>query len=89
MRKVKIAAAAQLGRRHSGEPVGYRVLDLNRKPVDRRPGVAFERKGVQETSVPGYFVVAGGVDVPTTGGYILWGFSGRVLAEATVAPVRP
>lgn len=89
MRKVRIAAAAQLGRRYAGQPVGYRVLRLDRRPLDGRPGVAFERKGVQETSIPGHYVVCGGVDVPITGGYILWGFAGRVLAEATIAPIKP
>jgi hypothetical protein len=87
VRKVKVAAAAQLGRRHSRQPVGYRVLDINRRPFDGEDNEHFDTVNVAETAVPGYYIVIGGVDVPPAGGYIVWGFEDRVLAEATIAPV--
>lgn len=87
MHKVRVAAAAQLGRRHAGEPVGYRVLDLYRRPFDGEDGAHFDTTNVVETAVPGYYIVLGGADVPPSGGYIVWGVEDRVLAEATIAPV--
>jgi len=82
-----VAAAAQLGRRHTGEPVGYRVLCLDRRPFDGDDSAHFDTANVAETAVPGYYIVLGGVDVPLAGGYIVWGVEDRVLAEATIAPV--
>ncbi len=79
-----VPASAQLAPRRSRQAVGYRVLDLNRKPV-----VGFTRDRVGESTIPGNFFVAGGVQAPDAGGYIVWGLDGDDFAEATIDPAPP
>ncbi len=74
-----VPATAVLGAGKTGLSIGYRVLDL-----DGTEYSAWTTAGVAETSVAGTYRAAGGVVVPDSGGYIVWGESGTDYAEATV-----
>ena len=63
------------------DPIGYHVLDLNRAPV-----LAFTAERVI-SDMPGWYAVTGGVDVPATGGYIVWGTATRDMAEESIPPM--
>ena len=80
--QVKAPARAQLTRRYGGQPIGYRILS-----IDRTLYRAFTRRGVIEAQ-RGAYVAVGGVDSPPEGGYIVWGTEAQDLVEATL-PASP
>ncbi|MCL4864208.1 MAG: hypothetical protein KJZ93_32670 [Caldilineaceae bacterium] len=80
----RVPADARLGRTHTGKKIGYRVLNLSRSSFS-----AFTTKGVEETGIPGHYVVLGGIEAPDAGGYIVWGTKGEDIAEASIEPAPP
>lgn len=80
-----VPASAQLSPRRTKEEIGYRVLDINRETVSR-----FSRTRVGESKIRGHYFVAGGVEAPADGGFIVWGVlkNGNVtdLAEGEIPP---
>lgn len=77
-----IPAHAQLGRRNAKLKLGYRILNL-----DSSLFRAWTTTGVQETA-PGDYVVAGGVEAPSVGGYIIWGEKNRDIVSAEIVPAQ-
>lgn len=77
-----IPAHAQLGRRNAKLKLGYRILNL-----DSSLFRAWTTVGVQETA-PGDYVVAGGVEAPSVGGYIIWGEKNRDIVSAEIVPAQ-
>jgi len=75
-----IPADARLTRRYAGQPVGYRVLTL-----DRTTHAPFTNERVVEMT-PAHYMVAGGCTVPDAGGYLVWGVPGRDIATVSVEP---
>ena len=71
---------AILGRSNAGKPIGYSVLTLNREPY-----AAFTTDNVLETA-PGRYVAVGGVNVPDTGAFVVWGLANRSIAEDVIQP---
>lgn len=76
----RVPASARLGRNKAGLHLGYRVLTLNRDEFS-----AFTTNNVAET-MPGYYVVTGGVDAPDAGGYVSWGTTDQTIAESEINP---
>lgn len=80
---MRTPARAQLGRRYAGQPIGYRLLTL-----DRQPYAPFTREGVVEAQPPGSFAAA--PEGPAAGGWIVWGTAGNPdIAEAELPPAPP
>ena len=76
-----IAANAYLGRIYDDSPIGYQPLTLNRNGLR-----AWTTDNVMRTA-PGWWAVAGGVEIPNAGGFIAWGLEGGpALAEAAIDP---
>jgi hypothetical protein len=75
-----VPADAYLTRRYTNQPVGYRVLTLNRTVY-----APFTQDRVLE-DVPGHYLVVNGVDVPDKGGYIAWGIAGQDIISVSVEP---
>jgi len=73
---------AQLSPRRTKQPIGYRVLDINREVV-----TPFTKTRVGESRIPGCYFVAGGVEAPDDGGFIVWGLKDKDIAEAPIEPV--
>jgi hypothetical protein len=69
-----------LGAAHTGETIGYRVLNLDRSQYS-----AFATTGVTESDVSGTYYVSGGVVVPDAGGYIVVGLVATDYGETNVA----
>lgn len=76
-----IPAEAALRRRWAGQPVGYRVLNL-----DRSEFAPWTNDQVIETMPAGHFVAVGGVEAPAAGGSIVWGLADQDIASATIEP---
>ena len=74
-----VPATAVLGPGATGLTIGYRVLNL-----DGTEYSAFSTSGVAETAIAGTYRVAGGVEAPLAGGYVVWGTELLDYAEATV-----
>lgn len=68
-----------LGAAHTGETIGYRVLNLDRSQYS-----AFSTTGVAESDVAGTYYVSGGVVVPDAGGYIVVGLVATDYGETNV-----
>jgi hypothetical protein len=79
----RIPADARLPSSYDDKEIGYRVLTLGRGEF-----VPFTVEGVT-LSMPRCWSVAGGVDAPDGGGYIVWGLADEDLAEAGIEPVVP
>mgnify|MGYP006908221261 CR=1 FL=1 len=77
----RIAVSAQLGRMSENKEIGYRVLTVGRAEY-----IPFTTDGVVKTGVPYHFAVPG-VDVPSNGGFIIWGTVDQDMAEATIEPM--
>jgi len=75
-------ATARLGKTKTGMEIGYRLLNLERKPS--KP---FTRQGVTETGIPGTYAAL--VDAPASGGFIVWGTADQDIAEAAIEPEAP
>lgn len=80
-----IPARVQLPARYAGQPLGYRVLNLNLSLFS-----AFTSVNVAEIH-PSFYVVSEGVNAPDAGGYLIWGVKGQDLMTATIQPsvVKP
>lgn len=79
-----VALVAVLGASHTGEAIGYRVLDL--------AGVvysAFTTDHVVESAVAGTYRVENGIVAPAAGGTVIVGTVGADLAEAAIDPAAP
>lgn len=74
-----VPATCVLGPGKTGLTIGYRVLNL-----DGTEYSAFSTSGVAETAIAGTYRVAGGVEAPLAGGYVVWGTELLDYAEATV-----
>lgn len=76
-----ITANAYLGRTHDDDAIGYQVLTVNRNPLR-----LWTAERVARTA-PGWWAVAGGVEMPDAGGFIAWGLEGQpALAEDAIDP---
>lgn len=76
---ITVPATAVLGSSLASLAIGLRVLNL-----DGTEFTEFSTDEVVETSVPGTYRKVGGVTVPDSGGYIVWGVDGTDYAETTV-----
>jgi hypothetical protein len=73
---------AALGASKTGLAIGYRLLNL-----DRSVAQAFTTVGIAETSVPGNYVVSGGLSLAAGyAGYIEWGTAATKYAEEAIGP---
>lgn len=78
----RIPADARLGRTRTKQNIGYRILYLSREEFS-----PFTVERVGETGIAGWYAVAGGVDAPAAGGYIVWGLETQDIAEEDIKPV--
>ena len=79
---MRVPADAQLSRTRSGQPIGYKLLGLEGAVIQ-----PFTRDGVTETGIPGHYMVAGGVEAPAGGCYIVWGDGRADFAQASIDPM--
>jgi len=75
------ALVAILGAGHTGEAIGYRVLNLDGSLYS-----PFTTNNVVETGIAGTYRVEDGVIAPTSGGTIVIGTVDGDLAEAAIDP---
>lgn len=79
----RIPADARLPSTYDDKEIGYRVLTIGRGEF-----VPFTTEAVT-LSMPRCWSVAGGVDAPDQGGYIVWGLADKDLAETSIEPDCP
>lgn len=68
-----------LGAAHTGETIGYRVLNL-----DRTEYSAFSTVNVAESAVAGTYYVSTGIAAPDAGGYVVVGTALADYGESTI-----